>query len=71
LTVKYHCQCLDAINGTRNSGIYAERLIAEYGEQTIAELRVRSEQVKKFTIIEIEDIIEKYKELLKELKENA
>jgi len=61
-SVNIHCQCPRCnkwLHG--NSGIYAERLIAEYGEQTIAELRVRSEQVKKFTIIEIEDIIENIK----------
>jgi len=50
-----------------NRGIYAERLIAEYGEATISELRVRSEKVKKFNITELEEIIGKYKTLLKEL----
>jgi purine nucleoside permease len=52
-----------------NGALYAERLIAEYGEQTIAELRVRSEQIKKFTIFELEELITKYKTLLTELLE--
>ena len=47
-----------------NHGLYAERLIAEFGETAIAELRVRSEQVKKFTIFELEELITKYKTLL-------
>ncbi len=63
--ININCQCVRCnkwLSG--NSGVYAERLIAEYGEQTIAELRVRSEQVKKFTIIELEELIAKYKQLL-------
>ena len=47
-----------------NSGIFAERLIAEYGEQAIAELRVRSQQVKKFTIGDLQTIIAIYQQKL-------
>ena len=48
-----------------NLGIYAERLIAEYGEQAIAELRVRSQQIRKFTVSELEELIVNYKLNLK------
>lgn len=67
--ININCQCVRCnkwLSG--NSGIYAERLIAEYGEQAIAELRVRSEQIRKFTIFELEELITKYKKLLTELK---
>lgn len=50
-----------------NSGVFAERLIAEYGEQAIIELRTRSEQIKKFTITELQELIETYKQKLKEM----
>ena len=52
-----------------NGALYAERLIAEYGEQSIAELRVRSEQIKKFSIFELEELIKTYKEKLEVLNE--
>lgn len=64
-----HCQCVRCnkwLSG--NTGVYAERLIAEYGEATIAELRVRSEQIKKFTITELQEIIANYKQKLKEFE---
>lgn len=66
--VNLHPQCTYCnrrING--NKGVYCERLIAEYGEQVISELRVRSEQVKKFNIFELEEIINNYKQRLQEL----
>jgi len=67
--INIHCQCVRCnmyLSG--NLGVYAERLISEYGEASVAELRVRSEQIKKFTIQELEDIINKYKVLLQDLK---
>ena len=51
-----------------NLGVYAERLIAEYGEEAIQNLRCRGNEVKKFTIIELKELIKKYTILLKELK---
>ena len=56
--VNIHCQCVRCnkwLHG--NSGVYAERLIAEYGEAAIMELRQRSQRIKKFTIFELEKII--------------
>jgi hypothetical protein len=50
-----------------NSGLFAERLIAEFGEDTVVELRTRSEIVKKFSIQELEDLISNYKQKLKEV----
>lgn len=50
-----------------NLGVYAERLIAEYGEGAVAELRVRSEQIKKFTVQELQDLINLYKTRLQEM----
>jgi hypothetical protein len=67
-SVNIHCQCVRCnkwLNG--NSGIYAERLIAEYGENTIIELRQRSNQVRKFGYQEMEDLIIKYQAQLKTL----
>ena len=51
-----------------NLGVYAERLIAEYGEEAIQNLRCRGNEVKKFTIIELKELIKRYTILLKELK---
>ena len=47
-----------------NLGVYAERLIAEYGEEAIRNLRCRGNENKKFTIFELKELIEKYTELL-------
>ena len=69
-TVNIHCSCVRCnkwLSG--NLGIYAERLIAEYGEEAIAELRHRANQVKKFTITELQGLITKYSQALKEIKE--
>ena len=63
-----HCQCVRCnkwLSG--NSGIYAERMIAEYGERAVAELRMLAGKPKKFTIFELEEIIKNTKELLKNL----
>ena len=67
--INIHCQCVHCnkwLSG--NLGIYAERLIAEYGENAIVELRERERQYKKFpkkfTIFELEEKIADYKELL-------
>jgi hypothetical protein len=49
-------------------GVYAERLIMEYGEEAIAELRIRSQEIKKFTLAELEEIIFTYQEKLKDLE---
>ena len=65
-----HCQCSRCnrfLHG--NLGVYGERLIAEYGEQAVAELRELSKKEHKFTIIELEDIINELKSKLKTLQE--
>ncbi len=67
--INIHCQCVRCnkwLSG--NQGIYAERLIAKYGEEAISELRQRANQVKRFTISELEELIKKYTELLTELE---
>ena len=68
--INISCQCVRCNHWlSGNSGIYAERLIAEYGEAVVAELRVRSQKVKKFTQTELETIILHYKSKIKELNE--
>jgi len=65
-----HCQCTHCnrfMHG--NLGVYGERLIAEYGELAVADLRARSKKIKKFSQIELEELISTYKQLLSELKE--
>ena len=65
-----HCQCVRCnkwLSG--NSGIYAERLIAEYGEEAVAELREINKHEHKFTIIELQNLISTYKQKLGELNE--
>ena len=70
--INIHCQCVHCnkyLHG--NAGPYAERLIAEYGEQAIADLRQRAvigKRGKKYTIEELETLINRYTALLKELK---
>ena len=64
-----NCQCVRCnkwLHG--NSGVYAERLIAEYGEGAVNELRVRAEKIKKFTVEELEKIISVYSSRLKEMR---
>jgi len=66
--ININCQCVRCnkwLSG--NQGIYAERLIAEYGEQAVAELRERSRQEHKFNIFELENIISTYKQKLQSL----
>lgn len=66
--INLHCQCPRCnkfLSG--NLGVYAERLIAEYGEDAIHNLRVQSQEIKKFTIDELEQIINKFKTLLSEM----
>lgn len=66
--INLHCQCTKCnrfLHG--NLGIYAERLIAEYGERTINELRQRGNIIKKFTREELENIIALYKQRIREL----
>jgi len=66
--VNIHCQCVRCNNYlSGNLGIYAERLIAEYGEEAVADLRHRANEIKKFTIEELENLILLYKQKLKAL----
>jgi hypothetical protein len=72
-----HKDCLDfEINNLRpqctfcnrrkhgNSGIFAEKLIAEIGEEEVSLLRQKSQQIKKFTVEELETLIDTYKQSL-------
>ncbi len=66
--INNHCQCTYCnrfLHG--NLGVYAECLIAEYGEEAIIRLRQRANQVKKFTVTELENLILDYKQKIKEL----
>ena len=67
--ININCSCVRCnkwLSG--NLGVYAERLIAEYGEEAVIRLRQRANQVKKFTITELEGLIENYKQKIKELR---
>jgi hypothetical protein len=68
--INIHCQCVRCNcwwNG--NLGIYSERLIAEYGEEAIAELRQRARIPRKFNVFELQELILTYKQKLKALKD--
>lgn len=74
ILINLHCQCISCNHyKSGNSAVYAERMIAEYGEQAVAELRIFSEQKenkdKKYNIFELENIISTYQQKLSELKE--
>ena len=68
--INIHCQCVRCnkwLSG--NTGVYAERLIAEYGEEAIAELRQRANKIKKFSLNELKHIINNLETKLKVLSE--
>jgi hypothetical protein len=70
ILMNLHCQCIGCNHFKSGNGtIYAERMIAEYGEQAVAELRTWSQQNKnkKYNIFELEELIAKYKALLAEM----
>lgn len=63
-----HCQCTRCnrfLHG--NLGVYAERMIAEFGENAVAELRTLAGKEKKYNIFELEGLISCYKQRLKEM----
>ena len=67
ILMNLHCQCISCNHFKSGNGtVYAERMIAEYGEQAVSELRVWSQQNKnkKYNIFELEELITKYKTLL-------
>ena len=67
--ININCQCVRCnqwLSG--NLGIYAEKLIALYGEEEISLLRQRANQVKKWTVGELEELIETYKQALEDLE---
>lgn len=70
--ININCQCVRCnkwLSG--NLGIYAERLIAKYGEEEVNLLRVKSQQIKKlkkWTISELEEMIDTYKQTLQSMK---
>jgi hypothetical protein len=70
--INNHCQCTYCnrfLHG--NLGVYAERLINEYGESVIAELREESRKIKKFGVDELNEIISTYKQRLNQLTQEA
>ena len=50
-----------------NLGLYAERLINDYGRNVLVELRQEAAQIKKWTIEELEAKIKEYKKKLSQL----
>lgn len=65
--INIRCQCVSCnLYKSGNLGVYAERLIKKYGLKKVEELRVKSNKVHKFTIEELEKIIETYKKKLEE-----
>ena len=57
-----HCQCAGCNHyKSGNLGMYAIRLIDNYGQVIVDDLIYRSNQVHKYTRDELEKIIEKYK----------
>ena len=67
-SVNIHCQCVRCnkwLSG--NQGIYAERLIADYGLDAILDLRRRAEVVRKFNVGELSNLIEDYKQKISAL----
>jgi len=66
--INIHCQCV-ACNKWRhgNSGIYAEKLIKLFGEEKVEKLRELANKNRKFTALELEELIEGYQEAIKDL----
>lgn len=63
--VNIHCQCSRCnrfMHG--NLGEYAIRLINKYGKKRIEKLRMKGNQIKKFTIKELDDIERELKAML-------
>lgn len=61
-----NCQCIRCNHFKHGEGaIYAERLIKKYGPAKVDALRRRSKQIEKYTIEELEELIEKYRKLIK------
>lgn len=44
-----------------NLGVYGERLIEKYGLETVNALRIEANQVHKYTVEELQAVIDKYK----------
>ena len=74
ILLNLHCQCAKCnkfLSG--NLGVYAERMMSEYGEQALKELRDYSDQNKnkKYNIFELETLIETYKQKLQSITERG
>ena len=72
ILINLHCQCTFCNRLKHgNFGLYAERMIAEYGEKVVMDLREYSEKKenkdKKLNIFELENLILSYKQKLKDL----
>lgn len=67
-----HCQCVRCnqwLSG--NLGVYSEKLSKEIGSEEISLMRQRANQVKKWNVIELEEIIETYKNALSTKEEKS
>lgn len=67
-----HCQdsyCNKYLHG--NLGIYAEKLIKEYGLERVEEMRVRANQIWKPDTQELENLLSHWETMLKEQDENT
>lgn len=63
-----HCQCVGCnVFKNGNYPIYAMKLQELFGEGIIAELVKRGKAIKQFRVSELEEMIEKYKNKIKEL----
>ncbi|MEK7578146.1 MAG: recombination protein NinG [Patescibacteria group bacterium] len=66
LNIQAQCtRCNRYLHG--NLGIYAEKLIAKYGEAAIKDLRIRAAKVKKWEIEELQEKINYYQSAIEKL----
>ena len=67
--INVHCQCV-ACNKWKsgNLGVYAERLIFEYGADVVQDLRTRSNEIWKPSRTELAKLLEQWKQELGKLK---
>lgn len=63
--INNNCQCV-ACNLFKSGrlDVYGERLRAKYGDEEISLLRQKSQQIKKWTIEELEELIKTYKDCI-------
>jgi len=65
-----HAQCYNCnINLKGNTLVYRRALIVKYGEGIDEQLEKEAQEIKQFTIPELEEMIISYKQIIKELDE--